>query len=101
MIASESCVLDVSGFTLIGDIEAGEAVYIDMHNGLHRRQCSDEARLSPCIFEYVYLARPDSIIDGTSVYQARLRMGRELAAKSAGSGRTMISMWSYLFRNPV
>ena len=81
MIASESCVLDVLGFTLIGDIGAGEAVYIDMHNGLQRRQCSEEVRLSPCIFEYVYLARPDSIIDGTSVYQARLRMGRELAAK--------------------
>ncbi len=81
MIASESCVLDVLGFTLIGDIDAGEAVYIDMHNGLQRRRCIDEARLSPCIFEYVYLARPDSIIDGTSVYQARLRMGRELAAK--------------------
>lgn len=81
MIASESCVLDVLGFTLIGDIDAGEAVYIDMHNGLQRRQCSPEARLYPCIFEYVYLARPDSIIDGTSVYQARLRMGRELAAK--------------------
>jgi amidophosphoribosyltransferase len=81
MIASESCVLDVLGFTLIGDIDAGEAVYIDMHNGLQRRQCSPEARLIPCIFEYVYLARPDSIIDGTSVYQARLRMGRELAAK--------------------
>jgi amidophosphoribosyltransferase len=81
MIASESCVLDVLGFTLIGDIDAGEAVYIDMENSLQRRRCSDEARLSPCIFEYVYLARPDSIIDGTSVYQARLRMGRQLAAK--------------------
>lgn len=81
MIASESCVLDVLGFTLIGDIDAGEAVYIDMDNSLQRRRCCDEPRLSPCIFEYVYLARPDSIIDGTSVYQARLRMGRELANK--------------------
>jgi amidophosphoribosyltransferase len=81
MIASESCVLDVLGFTLVGDIEPGEAVYIDRHNCLHRRLCSEEASLSPCIFEYVYLARPDSIIDGTSVYQARLRMGRQLAAK--------------------
>jgi amidophosphoribosyltransferase len=81
MIASESCVLDVLGFTLIGDLDAGEAVYIDMRNSLQRRRCSEEAQLSPCIFEYVYLARPDSNIDGTSVYQARLRMGRELAAK--------------------
>ncbi len=80
MIASESCVLDVLGFTLIGDLDAGEAIYIDMHNTLQRRRCSDDAQLSPCIFEYVYLARPDSIIDGTSVYQARLRMGRKLAA---------------------
>jgi amidophosphoribosyltransferase len=81
MIASESCALDVLGFTLIGDIGAGEAVYIDMHHRLRRRQCSDRSQLMPCIFEYVYLARPDSIIDGTSVYQARLRMGRKLAAK--------------------
>ena len=79
MIASESCVLDVLGFTLVGDIDAGEAIYIDMHNTLQRRRCSDEVQLSPCIFEYVYLARPDSIMDGTSVYQARLRMGRKLA----------------------
>ena len=79
MIASESCVLDVLGFTLVGDIDAGEAIYIDMHNTLQRRRCSDEAQLSPCIFEYVYLARPDSIMDGTSVYQARLHMGRKLA----------------------
>jgi amidophosphoribosyltransferase len=81
MIASESCALDVLGFTLIGDIGAGEAVYIDTHSRLQRRRCSPRARLRPCIFEYVYLARPDSIIDGTSVYQARLRMGRKLAAK--------------------
>jgi len=83
MIASESCVLDVLGYQLLGDLEEGEAVFIDMHNILHRRRCSEAGRLSPCIFEYVYLARPDSIIDGTSVYQARLRMGRALAAKIA------------------
>jgi amidophosphoribosyltransferase len=81
MIASESCALDVLGFTLIGDIDAGEAVYISTDGRLERRQCSDDALLSPCIFEYVYLARPDSIIDGTSVYQARLRMGRRLAQR--------------------
>jgi amidophosphoribosyltransferase len=81
MIASESCALDVLGFTLIGDIGAGEAVYIDLQGCLWRRDCSGHAPFRPCIFEYVYLARPDSIINGTSVYQARLRMGRNLAAK--------------------
>jgi amidophosphoribosyltransferase len=81
MIASESCALDVLGFTLIGDIGAGEAVYVDMDHRLRRRRCSNHSQLMPCIFEYVYLARPDSIIDGTSVYQARLRMGRKLAAQ--------------------
>ena len=81
MITSESCALDVLGFTLIGDIGPGEAVYIDTQGRLRRHQCSDEPQLKPCIFEYVYLARPDSIIDGTSVYQARLAMGRKLAAK--------------------
>ncbi len=81
MIASESCALDGLGFTCIGDIDAGEGVYIDRHNHLRRRHCSEDTGLSPCIFEYVYLARPDSVIDGTSVYQARLRMGRKLAAK--------------------
>jgi amidophosphoribosyltransferase len=81
MIASESCALDVLGFSLVGDIGAGEAVFIDTHNRLQRRGCSDRPQLRPCIFEYVYLARPDSIMDGTSVYQARLRMGRKLAAK--------------------
>jgi amidophosphoribosyltransferase len=81
MISSESCALDVLGFSLIGDIGPGEAVFINMENRLQRRRCSDTVRFSPCIFEYVYLARPDSNIDGTSVYQARLRMGRQLAAK--------------------
>ena len=83
MIASESCALDVLGFSLIGDIDPGEAIFIDLHGRLHRCQCSAKAAINPCIFEYVYLARPDSIIDGTSVYQARLRMGRKLAAKIA------------------
>jgi amidophosphoribosyltransferase len=81
MIASESCALDVLGFTLRGDIGAGEAVFIDLQGRMRRRRCSGRTPLRPCIFEYVYLARPDSIIDGTSVYQARLRMGRKLAAK--------------------
>jgi amidophosphoribosyltransferase len=80
LIASESCAIDVLGFSHIGDIDAGEAVYVDENHRLHRHRCSQDAELSPCIFEYVYLARPDSVIDGTSVYQARLRMGEMLAA---------------------
>ena len=81
MIASESVALDVLGFTLIRDLAPGEAVYITEDGQLHTRQCATDPVLSPCIFEHVYLARPDSIIDGISVYKARLRMGEKLADK--------------------
>lgn len=81
MIASESVALAASGFRLIRDLEPGEAVYIDVEGNLSTRQCAEQPLLSPCIFEHVYLARPDSIIDGISVYKARLRMGEKLAAK--------------------
>jgi amidophosphoribosyltransferase len=81
MIASESVALDVLGFDLVRDIEPGEAVFIDLQGRLHARQCAKDPVLSPCIFEYVYLARPDSLIDGVSVYKARLRMGEKLAQK--------------------
>lgn len=81
MIASESCALEVLGFATIRDLGAGEAVYIDEAGRLHHRRCCVNARLTPCIFEYVYLARPDSVIDGTSVYDARRRMGLALAEK--------------------
>ncbi len=80
-IASESVALQGLGFTLLRDIEPGEAVYIDANGGLHTRQCADHPKLTPCIFEYVYFARPDSIIDNVSVYKARLRMGEKLARK--------------------
>jgi amidophosphoribosyltransferase len=81
IIASESVALDVLGYELIADVAPGEAVYIGLDGRIHTRQCVDNPVLSPCIFEYVYLARPDSIIDNVSVYKARLRMGEKLAKK--------------------
>ena len=81
MIASESVALDVLGFDLIRDLSPGEAVFIEESGKLHTRQCSDNVDHCPCIFEYVYFARPDSIIDDISVYKARLRMGVKLAEK--------------------
>ncbi len=81
MIASESVALDVLGFELIRDIAPGEAVFIEESGVLHTKQCADEIDHCPCIFEYVYFARPDSIIDRISVYKARLRMGEKLAKK--------------------
>ena len=81
MIASESVALSSLGFKLIGDIAPGEAVFISLDGGLYTHQCAEKTLYSPCVFEYVYLARPDSIIDGVSVYKARLRMGEKLAEK--------------------
>ena len=81
MIASESVALDVLGFELIRDIEPGEAVFIEESGVLHTQQCAERTDHCPCIFEYVYFARPDSIIDRISVYKARLRMGEKLAKK--------------------
>lgn len=81
MFASESVALDVLGFELIDDVAPGEAVYVSADGIVKRQQCAESPTLTPCIFEHVYLARPDSIMDGVSVYKSRLRMGETLAAK--------------------
>ncbi len=81
MVASESVALDTQGFTLERDLAPGEAVFIDTQGNAYTRQCAERAHYTPCIFEFVYMARPDSIIDDVSVYKARLRMGDKLADK--------------------
>ena len=79
MVASESVALEGMGFRFLRDVAPGEAIFIDLDSQLHSRQCAEHPSLNPCIFEYVYLARPDSLMDGISVYGARLRMGEYLA----------------------
>ena len=81
MVASESVALSGLGFHLVRDLAPGEAIYISAEGEVYTRQCASNPVLTPCIFEQVYLARPDSIIDGISVYKARLRMGEKLAEK--------------------
>jgi amidophosphoribosyltransferase len=81
MVASESVALDALGFRLLRDVAPGEAVFIDEDGNFHSQQCAEKSSLNPCIFEHVYLARPDSLIDGASVYEARLNMGEKLAEK--------------------
>ena len=81
MVASESVALDTLGFEIMRDVAPGEAILIDTSGNFFSRQCAQNASLHPCIFEYVYLARPDSVIDGISVYETRSLMGRSLAEK--------------------
>lgn len=79
-VASESVALDTLGFTFLEDVQPGEVIFIDMQRQLHRKQITKK-HWAPCIFEHVYLARPDSILDNVSVYKTRLRMGVSLAKK--------------------
>lgn len=81
VMTSESVAIDTLRFELVRDIKAGEAIFIDFHGNCYARQCHANISLSPCIFEYVYFARPDSIMDGVSVYETRLLMGEKLAQK--------------------
>jgi amidophosphoribosyltransferase len=81
IVASESVAIDALGFKILRDVQPGEAVFVDENRRLHSKQCASASALNPCIFEYVYLARPDSVIDGISVYKTRLRMGVSLAEK--------------------
>jgi amidophosphoribosyltransferase len=86
MVASESVALDVLGYRLVRDVAPGEAVLFGRDGTLHHRICADEPRLAPCLFEYVYLARPDSIMDDVAVYKTRMRMGEKL-------GRRLNQQW--------
>jgi amidophosphoribosyltransferase len=81
MVASESVAIVGTGHALTRDVAPGEAIFIDMQGGVHAQQCADHPSLNPCMFEFVYLARPDSVMDGVSVYQARLNLGETLAQR--------------------
>ncbi len=83
MVASESVALDAVGFTFIRDVAPGEAIYVTESGVLHTQQCAHQPISAPCIFEFVYFARPDSFIDGISVYASRVNMGRKLGQKIA------------------
>ena len=81
LVASESVALDTLGFTMLRDVEPGEAILIDTQGQFISHQCAEKTLHAPCMFEYVYLARPDSLMDGVSVYETRVKMGEFLADK--------------------
>jgi amidophosphoribosyltransferase len=81
MVASESVTLEGTGFDMLRDVLPGEAVFVPHDGPMQFQQCADKTSHNPCIFEYVYLARPDSVLDGISVYQARLNLGKTLAKR--------------------
>ena len=81
MVASESVAIEGTGHKVSRDVAPGEAIFVDLQGTVHARQCADNPSLNPCMFEFVYFARPDSVMDGVSVYQARLNMGETLAQR--------------------
>jgi amidophosphoribosyltransferase len=81
MLASETVAIEGTGHKAMRDVMPGEAIFVDLEGRVHARQCADRPQRHPCMFEYVYLARPDSVIDGVSVYQARLNLGETLAQR--------------------
>ena len=81
LVASESVALDTLGFERVRDVAPGEAIFIDLDGNFFSQECAPNATLNPCMFEFVYLARPDSVMDGISVYETRLRMGESLGEK--------------------
>jgi amidophosphoribosyltransferase len=81
MVASESVALEGLGFRFLRDVRPGEAIFVDLEGNLYNQQCAENPRLNPCAFEFVYFARPDSVMDGASVYATRLKMGEYLADK--------------------
>ena len=81
MLASESVAIVGTGHEVLRDVAPGEAIFVDVNGQVHARQCAEHPAHYPCMFEYVYLARPDSVIDGVSVYQARLNLGETLAQR--------------------
>ena len=85
IVASETVALEGTGHTTVRDVAPGEAVFIDLAGRVHAEQCAETPALHPCMFEFVYLARPDSVIDGISVYQARLNLGQSLAQRVINS----------------
>ncbi|MCI1193193.1 amidophosphoribosyltransferase [Calidifontimicrobium sp. SYSU G02091] len=81
MVASESVAIEGTGHRFVRDVAPGEAIFVDLEGRVHARQCAERPQLYPCLFEFVYLARPDSVLDGISVYHARLNMGETLAQR--------------------
>ena len=81
MVASESVAIEGTGHKVTRDVAPGEAIFIDLEGRVHAQQCAEAPSLNPCMFEFVYLARPDSVMDGVSVYQARLNLGETLAQR--------------------
>ena len=92
LVASESVALEGLGFRMVRDVAPGEAIFIDLDGNFHARQCATSPSLNPCVFEYVYFARPDSALEGVSVYEARKRLGAILAEEQPAPADVVIAV---------